>query len=515
MTAFKNLMRRALNKAPAAVTGNDDIRLRALVEGSIQGIVIVRVEENLRPLFVNEAAAQTAGFDSAAEMLALPSLRPLVPRSTLAEAREVWQALLHGGVPSITGETRFRRRDGASIYVKVRNTLVAWDGRPALQMTFIDITRQKQATRNAVAREAMLELALEAAKLGAWSIDCRTGRIDYSASRSTLYDLPASRVSSNTELFLERIHPDDRERVDTVLKQALISDPGQVALEFRVRRRDGGWRWVTSRARVERNTAGRPLRLIGVDIDTTEEHELRERLTRSNAELERFAATVAHDLKSPLQTVIGFGGLLARSAAARLSEDEREQLGFIIEAMRQMSEVIDGVFLAALAEQNDDVETVDLEEAFAQCLLRLGTDIRQAGASITHSRLPRVCGNRVLLTQALQNLLANALKYRADRPLYIHVSAERRDAEWVLSVRDNGIGVARDQQVDLFAAFTRGGNAGGPAGLGLGLALVKSAVERHGGRVWLESTPGEGSTFFFAVPDRPGSDQSESSSVAC
>jgi chemotaxis family two-component system sensor kinase Cph1 len=361
-----------------------------------------------------------------------------------------------------------------------------------------DVTEMIEARAALAEREALLGLALEVGEMGAWSYHPTTGTVRHSASLASIYGLP-SEEESRVGLLMGLVHPEDLARVHERMQQA-VADESYLGLEHRIVRLDGEVRWVSVRARGRRSDDGEVC-LIGITIDITDEHRLRERLEQSNRALEHFARTVAHDLKTPLQTMLGFGELLRRSAQEKLSEAEREKMGYLLESGRQMGELIDGILENARAAHAPVRQPVELEAALAQALERLRLAVREAGAEISHEPLPSVTGNPALLVQILQNLIANALKYRhRERPLRIHLSARRRERDWVITVRDNGIGIAPERQARLFEAFERGHGESDYGGLGLGLALVKDAVEHHGGTVGLESRPGEGSAFYFSLP---------------
>lgn len=365
-----------------------------------------------------------------------------------------------------------------------------------------DVTSHVE-TRYALAkREAVLELALDVSDMAQWEYDRQTCLVQHSASLPRILGLPDQDRPAPLHELLQLVHPDDLTRLQDEIQH--IRDTGtvnsRISSDFRIVRPDGKTRWLGLRGQIIGSTSGRAERLVGIIVDSTEENQLRQRLEQSNRELERFAYMVAHDIKSPLNSIQGFGSLLLRSAQERLHEAERDHLGYVLEAAEQMRELIDGVLEHARATQTEVQEEVDLEDALERCLLRLHNEIDHAGAVITHEPLPRVMGHRILLTQALQNLLSNAIKFRSPEPLYVHISARPADAEWVVSVRDNGIGIPEEHQAELFNAFSRAHADRGYSGLGLGLNLVRDAVQHHGGRVWLRSAPGEGSTFFFSLP---------------
>lgn len=358
----------------------------------------------------------------------------------------------------------------------------------------LDVTDSRKARQALEAAETRLRVALEAANMGAWEHDLERRQTTHSAQLTKLMGLPASDGPTPTDALLEAVVPEDVLVVQESYRRALDDNDDEMHVDFRVVAPDGSLRWLQSRGRFLRDAQGRPYKMTGVTLDVTEQRKQRERL-------EHFARTVAHDLKAPLQSAVGFAGLLRRLAASRLQPHEDRYLERIEAAVAQMDDMIDGLLDHARATRGDIVpEPVALELAYEQAVSRLEPLIREAGAAVTHSSLPIVLGNRVLLIQILQNLIGNALKFRGERPLHVDVSAQRDASGWTIAVQDNGIGIPLDRQARLFEAFARAHTDGGFAGLGLGLALVKDAVEHHGGRVWVESVPEKGSTFFFSLP---------------
>jgi len=363
-----------------------------------------------------------------------------------------------------------------------------------------DVTELIEARIALSKREEWLSLALKAAAMGAWECEVGSDQVRHTESLTALFGLPPSSGPTSAMAMLACVQPDDAKRLYQEFERGIAAGEAEIHTEFRVLRPDGSVRWLRLLARIERDDAGHAKRAFGVTYDISEVKRTMDSLSRSNAELQRFAAVVAHDLKSPLHSVVGFGHLLSRTARPRLNETEQTQLDYILEAGRQMSELIDGLLDYAFAAHADRPSTpVDLEQVLAQVLSRLDGSIRETDAKICHDPLPVVPGHAPLLAQALQNLIGNALKFRNGQP-HIHIGARATPEGWIVSVRDNGIGVPPEDQARIFDAFQRA-HEGGYPGRGLGLAVVKNAVERHGGCVWLESTPGKGSTFYLRLPD--------------
>jgi PAS domain S-box-containing protein len=225
-------------------------------------------------------------------------------------------------------------------------------------------------------------------------------------------------------------------------------------------------------------------------------------LARSNAELEQFAYAASHDLQEPLRTIIGATQVLAQDYGEKLVTEARQWLEFATDGAKRMQELLNALLDYARVSAPRRFELVDCEKVYAAAISNLGIAIAESGATITHGPLPMVMGDGIQLIQLLQNLLANAIRFRCQEPLKVHVSAQQQENEWRVAVRDNGIGIDPRHFRNLFALFQRlqPHTALHPSGTGIGLAICKKIVERHGGHIGVDSTPREGSTFYFTIP---------------
>ena len=241
--------------------------------------------------------------------------------------------------------------------------------------------------------------------------------------------------------------------------------------------------------------------LIQVNIrDVTGRKRTEEQLRRYNLDLQQFAFAASHDLQEPLRTITIYLELLKRDFLGKLGADTEEKIGFVTTAaarMRQM--VLDLLAYSQVSQAEREVERFSVEAVLATTMLNLQLAIDNTGAIITFDDLPVVAADPTQLGLLFQNLISNAIKYRREEPPRIHIAARPAGAEWIFSVQDNGIGIDPKHSDQIFTVFKRFHRSDYP-GTGIGLAICKRIVERHGGRIWVDSELGKGSTFYFTLP---------------
>jgi PAS domain S-box-containing protein len=243
-------------------------------------------------------------------------------------------------------------------------------------------------------------------------------------------------------------------------------------------------------------------RVIQCNIrDINERWKTQEELRRSNAELERFAYIASHDLQEPLRMVASYLQLLERRYKGQLDQDADEFINYAVDGANRMKALINDLLAySRVGTRGKEFAPVDCEEVLQGVLANLQVAIAENNAVITHDALPQVMGDAVQLESLFQNLLSNALKFRGEKPPLIHIGVTLKDTEWVFSVCDNGIGIEPQYFERIFIIFQRLNSRQEYPGTGIGLAISKRIVERHGGRMWIESQPGKGSTFYFTLP---------------
>ena len=255
---------------------------------------------------------------------------------------------------------------------------------------------------------------------------------------------------------------------------------------------------------------GTPIILLAIE-DITErkraEEKLKqtlEELERSNKDLEQFAYAASHDLQEPLRTVSNFSQLLAKRYQGELDAKADQFIGFIVDGSTRMQQMIDNLLAySRVSTRAKPFEPTDCETLFDQALANVKMAIEESDALVTHDPLPTVMADASQMVQLFQNLLSNAIKFRKEKPR-IMVSAAQRGNEWLFSVKDNGIGIAPEFMEHIFKVFQREHASAEYPGTGVGLAICKKIVERHGGMIWVESQAGRGSTFYFTIPVRRG-----------
>jgi PAS domain S-box-containing protein len=361
-----------------------------------------------------------------------------------------------------------------------------------------------EATRKAT--EERLQWALEAAGGGAWDWDLTRNESWWSPEMYTLWRFaqnePIDLVSS-----LEAIDQRDRQSVADAINKA-IKDRTMYRLEFRMNDENGNERWMESRGRASYDSRGNAIRLLGITIDVTAQKKIELSLRRSNmaleqsnTELQRFAYVASHDLQTPLRTVESFAELLQVRYAATLPPEANSWLGRIRGSVDKLQSLVNDLLQYSRAEtEAQHFTTVSMEEMLSRTVQLLEVQIRETGATIEHSSLPTVTGDATQLAGVLLNLVGNALKYRSTEPPHIVVHADKLAGAWRFCVADNGIGIAQRHYERIFEMFERLHSTAEYPGTGIGLAICRRVIQRHGGRIWVESQPGQGSRFCFTLP---------------
>src|SRR5687768_2717960 len=414
-------------------------------------------------------------------------------------------ALHSGEIDAVRLEKRYLRKDGAVVWVKFSMTLERdADGRPLYEIAvYDDITAQRDTEARLKESEARFRQTFELAASGICHVvDGRFVRVNKSLCEILGY--------AEKELLGRSVkqvsHPEDRDVTDAERARIRAGEIDSARFEKRYVRADGRVMWADVAIALVRDVFGMPLYEIAVFDDITERkqaeaalHAAHEELTRSNAELEQFAYVASHDLQEPLRMVASYTQLLGRRYEGKLDKDAHEFMSYIVDGATRMKQLIEDLLAySRVGTKGQDFKPVALEGALRKALFNLRVSIEEAGAVVTYDPLPTVAADEAQMVQLLQNLIGNALKFRSASVPRIHVGVLEEN-EWQFEVRDNGIGIEPQYYERIFMVFQRLHNKGEYPGTGIGLAICKKVVERHGGRIWVDSCPGEGSSFYFTL----------------
>jgi PAS domain S-box-containing protein len=350
------------------------------------------------------------------------------------------------------------------------------------------------------------QLALEESDTGIWEWNPETDVVVWDEASEQLFGYEPGAFPGTYEAFIDRVHPDDVETVETQIAGAIENDE-EYRADFRIQLPDGSQRWIGARGVVEHED-GDVARILGIQTDITERkereqelEEYRDQLEQSNRKLEQFAYVASHDLQEPLRMVSSYMDLLEMELGDELDEETQEYMEFAVDGAERMQAMIDGLLeFSRVQTQANPFDEVDVDEVLADTRQDLALKIEESDADLEVGDLPTVEADGDQLGQVFQNLIKNAIEH-GDENTVVEVSATRTDDATKFAVTDNGPGIPEHRQADIFDIFDKGADS---SGTGIGLAVCQQIVDRHGGDIWVESTEGEGTTFYFTIPDEPG-----------
>ncbi|HEU5021350.1 MAG TPA: PAS domain S-box protein, partial [Bryobacteraceae bacterium] len=377
---------------------------------------------------------------------------------------------------------------------------VRWDARVTefcARTAGIAIERERVAAALRESEEQFRQLA-EVGPQMIWLSD-PSGQVEFVNRRWTEFSGLDYEATKDPAQLSSRLHPEDR--VAEHWRES-IEMGAPFELEARLRGKDGEFRWFMMRSIPVRDDQGRIQRWFGASTDIHQNKVMQLELARANQDLEQFAYSASHDLQEPLRNVKIFSELLSRRHASRLDGEAHDFLRNVTDSASRMEGLVrDLLAYTQTSTAGQAPDTVDSGQALEAAIANLASAIAETGASIEHDPLPSVPAHAAQLQQLFQNLIGNAIKYhRPGIPPVVKVSAMRRESEWRFAIADNGIGIEPRYRGRIFGLFKRLHAQNEYPGTGIGLALCLRIVERHHGKIWVESEPGQGSTFYFTLP---------------
>lgn len=358
-----------------------------------------------------------------------------------------------------------------------------------------------RVARELAASERRLRLAQRAGHAGSFEWRFKDGKIIWSAELEVLYGLHEGGFDGTVRSWRKLLAPEDASRFFAGIDRCIQQKLPECMCEFRALLPHGRSIWLRNHGQFFYDEQGEAERMVGINIDITEQRNTEEELRRINSELEEFAYVASHDLQEPLRMVNIYTQQILRRLQG--ADPEVDQFGkFVRQGVLRMEALIKDLltFSQMVHGEPASAAALDLSAALAESLSVLKSRIEETRATITFEPLPAVRGDYVQLAQVFQNVLANALKYRKHGVApQIHITARRTAERWIIGVEDNGIGFEQEYAERIFGLFKRLHGKEDYPGTGLGLAICKRIIERHGGAMWAEGRPGEGATFYFSL----------------
>ena len=411
-------------------------------------------------------------------------------------------------------ESRTMGKNGDINWLYIQFTLLKKEnGSSDILIICSDITELKKVECHLKYSEEKFRQIAENIEEVFWIVDPKLSKIIYvSPAYSKLWGRTCQNLYDNPRSWIDAIHPEDKDyAIERIWGKSDKIDNVTQGFEYRVIWPDGEIVWIWTQAFLIKDESGEISRIIGVASDITKykkaEEEIKillEELKRSNHELQQFAYVTSHDLQEPLRTIASFTQLMERRYKGKLDEDADEFMGYIVDASVRMKQMIlDLLEYSRVGTKQEKYQQVNMESQLNNVLANLNDLIERSHAEITHDPLPVVFGDKGQLLLLFQNLVSNAIKFRKENePPKIHISTvhDPENNEYLFSIADNGIGIEEQYFDRIFTIFQRLHTREEYQGTGIGLSIAKRIVERHGGRIWVESKFGEGSVFYFTIP---------------
>jgi PAS domain S-box-containing protein len=369
----------------------------------------------------------------------------------------------------------------------------------------IDITSQKKTETELRIAQKKLNLTLENANIGLWEWDLKTNQVKWDSRMERIFGIEPGKFGQTYSDFENCVNEEDLPHIREAFARTIRKDNPFETI-FRTRPVNGMSKYISTKALINKYKNGKPMGLTGVCFDVTSMKKgteqtlirLNEELMRSNKDLEQFAYVASHDLQEPLRMVSSFTQMLEQRYRDKLDEDGREFIRYAVEGSKRMYFLINGLLAySRVNTRGKEFEKVKMNDVLGKVIKNLALKIDEKKVSVVFKNLPVIFADENQMIQLFQNLIENSLKFSKNNTS-IHVSVKSDSAYHIFSIKDEGIGIEQQYFERIFKIFQRLNR--NYDGTGIGLAICKRIVERHGGYIWVESEPGKGSNFIFTIP---------------
>jgi len=495
-------------------------KYRAMFDQSVTGLYLHDLKGNI--VEANQMACEQVGYTQE-ELLDMTvfELHPKrgdtvnMPREEIKRQWKQWEP-----GQRYTLEAEHQRKDGTIFPVYISTGKLRYEDNELLLAVVHDVTEFKQAEKALLDSNKLLAKSQEIAHVGSWILEVEDNRLTWSDEVYRIFGLQPGNFKATYEAFLEAVHPDDREKVDRVYKDSLKKDKEGYDIEHKIlHKHSGEVRYVHEKCTHERNREGTVIRSIGIVQDITErkqfemelkemQNELEERvkertaeLEQANKELDAFTYSVSHDLRAPLRHIIGFSQILLEDYSTQLEQQASDYLKRMSASAMHMSNLIEDLLkLSRVTRQELEREPVELSALIRAYLNELCEKEPERCVETVIAPDQIITGDTALMRLAITNLLDNAWKYTtASNPARIEFGVIEEEAGKVFYIADNGTGFDMNYADKLFTPFQRLHSNPEYTGTGIGLSIVSRVIKKHGGNIWVDSKPGEGTTVYFIL----------------
>ena len=468
--------------------------------------------DTLQFLEVNDAAIEHYGY-SREEFLNI-NLKSILSEKEF-ERYDIYNKQANFYKESHKGLWMHRNKNGKIFYVEISTNPIDYPGKRAKLVLSIDRTEQTIAEQELRKSNERLVFLSQATFDAIWDWDLQTNEIIWNDGVVKMFGITDLLETQKIDWWYANLHPQDKERVETKIKYHIDNNIPHWEDEYRMKVADS-FKYIYDRGYIIYNEQNKPVRMIGAMQDLTERksHEIMlqnlnnslekraKELAESNAELERFAYVTSHDLQEPLRMVTSFLQLLEKRYKDKLDKKANEYINYAVDGAERMKRLIlDLLEYSRVNSSKAEMEDVDVNEIVKDLKLTYKNFLEESKGMINGKKLPVIKGNKTQILQLFQNIIGNACKYKSVAPPVIDISYEEEEKLFYkFSITDNGIGIDSKFFHKIFIIFQRLHNRDEYSGTGIGLAICKKIVDKHGGKIWVTSTPGKGSTFYFTLP---------------